>query len=160
MNVGVPTVIALLWAIVVSGCAGNEIAPATSAAPAPGNGDPLAALYAAPPAGGAFITVGDMEADIVAAADVPFYAADLLGYGYGAALVVPSVDDPWGAPFADLGLDLAASDAVPPPVDIDAHFAAAIAAAAAVDSPPLVWERGPEMQQPLDGWEAPPLDAK
>ena len=156
MKVGVPVIVIALVAILVMGCAGNEIAPATS--DAPGNGDPLAALYAAPPAGDAFITVSDMEADIVAAADVPIYAADSYGYGYAAALVVPSVD-PWGAPFADLGLDLAASDAVAPPVDIDAHFAAAIAAAAA-DAPAVVWERGPETQQLPEGWEAPPLDAK
>ena len=152
MNVGVPSVIALLWAIVVSGCAGNEIAPAATS-PAPGNGDPLAALYAAPPAGAAFITVS-----AVAAADVPFYAAD--SYGYAAELVVPFVDRPWGAPFEDLGLDLAASDAVPLPVhvDLDAFFAEAIAAAAAA---PVAWERGPESQRPLpEGWEAPPLDAK
>ena len=156
MKVGVPVIVIALVAILVMGCAGNEIAPATS--DAPGNGDPLAALYAAPPAGVAFITVSDMEADIVAAADVPIYAAD--SYGYAAALVVPSVDT-WGAPFEDLGLDLAASDAVALPVhvDIDAHFAAAIAAAA-VDAPAVVWERGPETQQLPEGWEAPPLDAK
>ena len=154
MKVGVPVIVIALVAILVMGCAGNEIAPATS--DAPGNGDPLAALYAAPPAGAAFITVSDIEADIVAAADVPIYAAD--SYGYAAALVVPSVD-PWGAPVADLGLDLAASDAVAPPVDIDAHFAAAIAAAAGA-APAVVWERGPETQQLPEGWEAPPLDAK
>lgn len=158
MKLGVPSVIALL-AIIVIGCTGgNEIAPATSDAPAPGNGDPLAALYAAPPADVAFVTVADVEADIVGPDALPFDPFYL--YGYGAALVVPSVV-PWGAPFEDLGLDLAASDAVPLPVhvDIDAHFAAAIAAAAA-DAQPVVWERGPETQRLPEGWEALTLDAK
>ena len=160
MKVGVPIIVIAMVAILVMGCAGNEIAPATSDAPAPGNGDPLAALYAAPPAGAAFITVSDVEADIVGPDALPF--DPFYGYGYAAELVVPFVDRPWGAPFEDLGLGLAASDAVPLPVhvDIDAHFAAAIAAAAA-DAQPVVWERGPETQQPLpEGWEAPPLDAK
>ena len=148
MNVGVPSAIALLWVIFVSGCAGNEIAPA-EAASAPGDSDPVAALYAAP-TDVAFFTVSDIRADIVGPGDVPF--ATLYGYGYAAeGALVP--------PFETLDLALAESDAVPPPVDIDAFFAEAIAAAAA-DSPPLVWERGPEMQQPITGWEAPPLDAK
>ena len=155
VKLGVPSVIAL-GAIIVMGCAGTDIAPATSdAAPAPGNGDPLAALYAAP-ADVAFVTVSDGPVGL------PLDAYAFLGYGYAAELVVPFVDPPaWDAPFEDLGLDLAASDAVPLPVhvDLDAHFAAAIAAAAA-DSQPVVWERGPETQQPLEGWEAPPLDAK
>ena len=149
MNVGVQSVIALLGAIIVMGCAGSEIAPADSAATAPGIEDPVAALYAAP-ADVAFFTVSDIRADIVGLGDVPF--ATLYGYGYAAeGALVP--------PFETLDLALAESDAVPPPVDIDAFFAEAIAAAAA-DSPPLVWERGPEMQQPITGWEAPPLDAK
>ena len=158
MNVGVPSVIATMLAIIVIGCTGgNEIAPATSAAaPVPGNGDPLGALYAAP-ADVAFITVSDVEADIVGPADLPFDAYALLGYSYAAELVPVAADygPAWGAPFETLDLELAATDAVPPPVDIDAHFAAAIAA---VDVPAVVWERGPEMQ--LEGWEAPPLDAK
>ena len=86
MNVGVPSLIAL-WAIIVSGCAGNEIAPAVSAATAPGNGDPVAALYAAP-ADVAFITVSDITADLVGPDDVPFDAA-FLGYRYAAELVTP-----------------------------------------------------------------------
>ena len=154
MKLGVPFVIALL-AIIVIGCTGgNEIAPATSdATPAPGNGDPLGALYAAP-ADVAFVTVSDGPVGL------PLDAYTFLGYGYAAELVVPFVDPPaWDAPSEDLGLDLAASDAVAPPVDIDAHFAAAIAAAAA-DAPPLVWERGPETQQLPEGWEAAALDAK
>ncbi len=158
VKLGVPFIVIALVAILVMGCTGNEIAPATSdAAPAPGNGDPLAALYAAP-ADVAFVTVADVQADIVGPDALPF--DPFYGYGYAAELVLPSVD-PWGAPFADLGLDLAASDAVPLPVhvDLDAHFAAAIAAAAA-DSQPVVWERGPETQQLPEGWEAPPLDAK
>ena len=151
MNVGVPSVIALLWVILASGCAGNEIAPAESAATAPGDSDPVTALYAAP-ADVAFFTVSDIRADIVGPDAVPFDGITLYGYGYAAeGALVP--------PFETLDLALAESDAVPPPVDIDAFFAEAIAAAA-VDSPPLVWERGPEMQQPLTGWEAPPLDAK
>ena len=89
MNVGVPSLIAL-WAIIVSGCAGNEIAPAVSAATAPGNGDPVAALYAAP-ADVAFITVSDITADLVGPDDVPFDAA-FLGYRYAAELVTPFVD--------------------------------------------------------------------
>ncbi len=156
MKVGVPIIVIAMVAILVMGCAGSEIAPATSDAPAPGNGDPLAALYAAPPAGAAFITVADVDSVGPDALSFdPFYH-----YGYAAELVVPSV--PWGAPFEDLSLDLAASDAVALPVhvDIDAHFTAAIAAAA-VDAQPVVWERGPETQQPLpEGWESPPLDAK
>ena len=148
MHVGVPSVIALLWVIVISGCAGNEIAPATSDAPAPGDSDSVTALYAAP-TDVAFISVSDIRADIVGPDGVPF-AATFYGYAAEGALVPP---------FETLDLALAESDAVPPPVDIDAFFAEAIAAAAA-DSPPLVWERGPEMQQPSTGWEAPPLDAK
>ena len=65
MHVGVPSVIALLWVILVSGCAGNEIAPAQeAAAPAPGDSSPVTALYAAP-TDVAFITVSDIRADIV-----------------------------------------------------------------------------------------------
>ena len=163
MHVGVPSVIALM-AILITGCAGNEIVPAASAAPTPGNGDPLAALYAAP-TDVAFISVSDIRADIVGPDGLPLDAYyTFLGYGFepAAEVVLPLTDplDPvWGAPFETLDLALAESDAVPPPVDIDAFFAEAIAAAA-VDAPPLVWERGPEMQQPLTGWEAPPLDAK
>ena len=87
MHVGVPSVIALLWVMLISGCAGNEIAPAESAAPAPGDSAPVAALYAAPP-NGAFLTVGDVTADIVGPDDVPFDAT-FLGYGYAAELVTP-----------------------------------------------------------------------
>ena len=65
MHVGVPSVIALLWVILVSGCAGNEISPAQeAAAPAPGDSSPVTALYAAP-TDGAFVTVSDIRADIV-----------------------------------------------------------------------------------------------
>ena len=148
MHVGVPSVIALLWVVLVSGCAGNEIAPAKATAP---GWDSNPALHAAP-TDVAFFTVSDIRADIVGPDAVPFDGITLYGYGYAAeGALVP--------PFETLELALAESDAVPPPVDIDAFFAEAIAAAA-VDSPPLVWERGPEMQQPLTGWEAPPLDAK
>ena len=88
MHVGVPSIIALVWVILVSGCAGNEIAPAEkSAAPAPGNGDPVTALYAAP-ADVAFITVSDLTADLVGPDDVPFDTA-FLGYRYAAELVTP-----------------------------------------------------------------------
>ena len=88
MNVGVPSLIAL-WAIIVSGCAGNEISPAVSAATAPGNGDPIAALYAAP-ADIAFITVSDISAAIVGPADVP--PAAFLGYSYEPEMVAPFVE--------------------------------------------------------------------
>ena len=157
MKLGVPSVIALL-AIIVIGCTGgNEIAPATSAAaPATGNGDQLAALYAAP-ADVAFITVAD-----VGPADLPNEAYAFLGYGYGygygyaAEMVVPFVDPPaWDAPFKVLDLDLTAADAVAPPVDVDALFAAAVAASAAGGYAP-----GPETQHPLDDWPPAPLDAK
>ncbi len=155
-QLGVPIIVIALVAIIVMGCTGNETAPATSdAAPAPGNGDPLAALYAAP-ADVAFVTVSDGPVGL------PRDAYTFLGYGYAAELVVPFVDPPaWDAASEDLGLDLAASDAVALPVhvDIDAHFAEAIAAAAA-DASPLVWERGPETQQLPEGWEAAALDAK
>ena len=80
MNVGVPSVIALMWVMLISGCAGNEIAPAEDSAP-------VATLYAAPP-NGAFLTVGDLRADIVGPDDVPFDAT-FLGYGYAAELVTP-----------------------------------------------------------------------
>ena len=91
MHVGVPSIIALVWVILVSGCAGNEIAPAEqSAAPAPGDGDPITALYAAP-ADVAFITVSDLSADIVGPDDVSFDAT-FFGYRYAAELVPPFVD--------------------------------------------------------------------
>ena len=150
MKLGVLSVIATLLAIIVIGCTGgNEIAPATSdAVPVPGNGDPLAALYAAP-ADVAFVTVSDGPAGL------PLEAYAFLGYGYAAELVVPFVDPPaWDAPFEVLDLELAAADALAPPVDLDAFFTAAIA-----DAAPVVWERGPETQQFAD-WPAPPLDAK
>ena len=112
MQVGVPSVIALMWVVIVSGCAGNEIAPAESAAPAPGDSDPVAVLYAAP-ADVAFITVGDIAADLVGPDDVPFDAA-FLGYSYTAEL---------GAPFEVLDNGtlspppvLAGPEAVAPPV--------------------------------------------
>ena len=85
MNVGVPFI--ALWAFIVVGCAGNEIVPAASAAPAPGDSDPVAALYAAP-ADVAFITVSDISADIVGPDDVPFDAT-FLGYRYATASVTP-----------------------------------------------------------------------
>ena len=102
MNVGVPSLIALMWVVIVSGCAGNEIAPAESAAPAPGDSDPVAALYAAP-ADVAFITVSDITADIVGP-DVVSFDTTFLGYGYAAEL---------GAPFVD---HLDDNDTLPPPV--------------------------------------------
>ena len=105
MHVGVPSVIALLWVILVSGCAGNEIAPAESAAPAPGDSDPVTALYAAP-TDVAFITVSDIRADIVGPDGVPFDV--LYGYGHAAeGALVP--------PLEDLALALTEADAVAPP---------------------------------------------
>ena len=149
MKLGVLSVIAL-GAIIVMGCAGNEIAPATADAPAPGNGDPLAALYAAAPADVAFVTISDGPVGL------PLDAYAFLGYGYTAELVVPFVDPPaWDAPFKVLDLDLTAADAVAPPVDVDALFAAAVAASAAGGYAP-----GPETQQPLEDWPPAPLDAK
>ena len=157
MKLGVPTTVIALMAILITGCAGNEIVPAASAAPTPGNGDPLAALYAMP-ADAAYITVSDIEADIVGPDGLPF--DPFYGYGYAAELVVPfaDYDSAWGAPFETLDLALAEPEAVAPPLHVDID--AAYIAAAAADSPPLVWERGPEVQQPPAGWEAPPLDAK
>ena len=170
MNVVVPCLVAL-GALMVAGCAGTEIAPADSAATAPEDGDPIAALYAAP-ADVAFITVSDVRADIVGPADGPSGAA-FFGYSYEAELVTPFVDHLDGDPLPppsltgqetvappafDTGptilslLALAAADAVAPPVDLDAFFTAAIADGER--------ERAPEMQHPLVGWEAPPLDAK
>ena len=165
MKIGVLSVIATMLAIIVINCAGTEIVPA---APVPlsanGNGDPLAALYAPPPADVAFITVADdmdVEADIVTAADVPFDAANFFLFGYGYELVLPFAEAPaWDAPLEVLDLELAAADAVARPVvhvDVDARFAEALAAAAAADAQQVV-ERGPEMQ--LEGWEAAALDAK
>ena len=161
MKLGVLSVIATLLAIIVINCAGNEIVPATPA-PVPGNGDPLAALYAAPPADVAFITVGAMEAEIVGPADLPLDPLYLYGF---ADLVLPFAETTpaWDAPLEVLDLELATADAVALPVhvDIDARFVEALAAAAAAaDAQPVVVERGPEMQQPLEGWEAAPLDAK
>lgn len=148
MKLGVLSVIATLLAIIVIGCTGgNAIAPATSdAAPAPGNGDPLAALYATP-ADVAFVTVSDGPAGM------PLDAYAILGYSFAAAPDVMPVAYEADATLAYL--DLTAADAVVPPVDLDAFFTAAIAAAA-----PVVWERGPETQQPLEDWPPPPLDAK
>ena len=155
MHVGVPSVIALLWVMLVSGCAGNEIAPAESAAaPAPGDSSPVAALYAAP-ADVAFFTVSDIRADIVGPGDVPF--ATLYGYGYAAEGAQVS-------PLEDLALALTEADAVAPPfnvdVDLDAFFASAIDASVIDDHAPVVWERAPEMQRA--GWDSlsPPPDAK
>ena len=135
MQVGVPSVIALVWVMLVSGCAGNEIAPAESAAPAPGDSAPVAALYATPP-NGAFLTVGDLRADIVGPDDVPFDAT-FIGYGYAAELVTP-----FDATFIDHD-----NAALAPHEEVPGRAAAPVLA-------------GPEMQQPLTGWEAPPLDAK
>lgn len=176
MNVVVPCLVAL-GALIAVGCAGTEIAPADSAATAPEDGDPIAALYAAP-ADVAFITVGDIRADIVVPTDGQ-HAAAFLGESFFAAVTVPFVDHLDGYPLPPPSLTgpravappahvagpdilsllaLDASDAVAPPVDIDAFFAAALAGIAD-DHPPVVRERGPEMQQP-QGWVAPPLDAK
>ena len=150
MNVAVVSVIVLLGAILASGCAGEKIAPAESAAPAPGASDPVAALYAAP-ADVAFFTVSDIRADLVGPGGVPL--DPLYGYGYVAeGSPVPSLED--------LALTLTAAEAVAPPfngdVDLDAFFTAAVPAAADA----VVWERAPEMQRA--GWDslsAPP-DAK
>ena len=140
MQVGVPSVIALMWVVIVSGCAGNEIAPAESAAPAPGDSAPVAALYAAPP-NGAFLTVGDVTADIVGPDDVPFDAT-FLGYGYAAELVAP-----FDATFIDH--DNAAELA--PHKEVPGRAAAPVLA-------------GPEMMAPPahdSGWHSlPPPDAK
>ena len=141
MNVGVPSVIALMWAILVSGCAGNEIAPAEkTAAPAPGDSDPVAALYAAP-TDVAFFTVSDLRADIVGPDGVPFDAT-FLGYGYAAELVAP-----FDATFIDH--DHAAELA--PHKKVPGRAAAPVLA-------------GPEMMAPPahdSGWHSlPPPDAK
>ena len=159
----VTSVMVALLAILVIGCTGEGIAPATSAAPAPvpADSDPLAALYAAP-AGAAFIHVSDVAPDSVGPGDLPLEAYAFLGYSFAAAadVVVPVEFHTATATLAPFGylvdLSLAESDAVPPPVDLDAFFSAAPAASADDE-----WERAPEMQQPpLVGWEAPPLDAK
>ena len=140
MHVGVPSVIALLWVMLISGCAGNEIAPAESAAPAPGDSAPVAALYATPP-NGAFLTVGDLRADIVGPDDVPFDAT-FLGYGYAAELVTP-----FDATFIDH--DNAAL--APHEEEVPGRAAAPVLA-------------GPEMMAPPahdSGWHSlPPPDAK
>ena len=151
MHVGVPSVIALLWVIFVSGCAGNEITPAKSAAPAPGSRNPITALYAAP-ADVAFISVSDIRADIVGPDGVPFDAITLYGYGYAAeGALVP--------PLEDLALALTEANAVAPPfnvdIDLDAFFASAID-----EHAPVVLERAPEMQRVGPDILSPPLDAK
>ena len=151
MNVGFLTVIALCGLILI-GCTGTEIAPDDSAATAPGIGSPGTALYAAP-ADVAFITVGDIRADIVGPDELPFAT----GYGYYTAELVTA-----HPPLEELALALTAAEAVAPPfhgdVDLDAFFSAAVPA---VDKhTPVVWERAPEMQRA--GWDtlSPPPDAK
>ena len=146
MNVGFLTVIALCGLILI-GCTGTEIAPADSAATAPGIGSPGTALYAAP-ADVAFVTVSN-----IAGPDGLLFDT-LYGY-YAAELVTPAPS------LEDLDLALTAAEAVAPPfndVDLDAFFSAAVPA---VDKhTPVVWERAPEMQRA--GWDtlSPPPDAK
>ena len=150
MHVGVPSVIALLWVVLVSGCAGNEIAPAKAAAAAPG-WDSNPALHAAP-TDVAFITGSDIRADIVGPGAVPFDGITLYGYGYAAeGALVP--------PLEDLALALTEADAVAPPfnvdIDLDAFFASAID-----EHAPVMLERAPEMQRVGPDILSPPLDAK
>lgn len=148
MNVGICSVIALCGLILI-GCAGTEIAPAESAATAPGIGSPGTALYAAP-ADVAFITVGDSAGPN----GLPF---DII-YGYYTAELVTA-----HPPLEELALALTAAEAVAPPfnvvdVDLDAFFTAAVPAAD--QHTPVVWERGPEMQRVDPAIIAPPPDAK
>ena len=135
MNVGVPSVIALLWVILVS-CAGNEIVPAEkSAAPAPGDSSPITALYAAP-TDVAFITVSDIRADIVGPADVPF-AATFYGYGHAAELVTPFVirDTALTAPDA---FSYVHAEGVAPFADLDnGTLAPPVLAGPETETPPL-----------------------
>ena len=94
MHVGVPSIIALLWVILVSGCAGNEIAPAENRPrQRQGMEQPITALYAAP-ADVAFITVSDLTADIVGSRTTcRSMPSPLTATGYAAelALVPPFV---------------------------------------------------------------------
>ena len=124
MHVGVPSVIALLWVIFVSGCAGNEITPAKSAAPAPGSRNPITALYAAP-ADSAFVTVSDVSTDIVGPDDVSF-PVTFLGSGYAVEVLapVPAVNDGSVLPIAHAGPESVAPpahdagpDILSPPLD-------------------------------------------
>ena len=121
----------MLAILVIGGCTGEEIAPATSAAPAPEDSDPLAALYAAPAGAAAFIHVSDMAAESVGLGDLPRDAYAFLGYGFAAAadVVVPVEFHTATATLAPFGylvdLSLDEADAVPPPVDLDAFFTAA-----------------------------------
>ena len=99
MHVGVLSVIALLGIIVI-GCAGDAIAPADSAAAAPGEDSNLIpALYAAP-ADIAFVTVSEVSADIVGPDDATF-----LGSGYAVEVLapVPAVNDGSVLPIAPAG---------------------------------------------------------
>jgi len=150
MNVGICSVIALCGLILI-GCAGTEIAPADSAATAPGIVEDPAALYAAV-ADVAFITVGDIRADSAGPNGLPF-----VGYGYYTAELVTA-----HPPLEELALALTAAEAVAPPyhvdVDLDAFFSAAVPAAD--QHVPVVWERGPEMQRVDPAIIAPPPDAK
>ena len=153
MNVGFLTGIALCGLILI-GCTGAGIAPADSAATAPGIvEDPVAALYAAP-ADVAFITVGDIRADIVGPDELPFTT----GYGFYTAELVTA-----HPPLEELALALTPAEAVAPPfnvvdVDLDAFFSAAVPAAGV--AAPVVWERAPQMQRVDPAIITPPLDAK
>ena len=152
MNVGFLTGIALCGLILI-GCTGAGIAPADTAATAPGIvEDPVAALYAAP-ADVAFITVSDIRADIVGPDELPFAT----GYGFYTAELVTA-----HPPLEELALALTPAEAVAPPfhgdVDLDAFFSAAVPAAG--DAAPVVWERAPQMQRVDPAIIAPPLDAK
>ena len=145
MHMGVFSVIVLLGAILASGCTVEK-----PAATAPEDGDPTAALYAAP-ADVAFVTVSDIRTDIVGPDGLSFDTS----YGYAAELVTayPSLDE--------LALALTPAEAVAPPfngdVDLDAFFSAAVPAAG---NAAVVWERAPEMQRVDPAIIAPPLDAK
>ena len=151
MNVAVFSTLAL-GALLAIGCAGEEIATADSAAPAPGSSNPITALDAAP-ADVAFVTVSDIRADIVGPDGLPFDT--LYGYGYAAELVTA---DP---PLEELALALTPAEAMAPPfngdVDLDAFFSAAIPAAGQGS---VVWDRAPEMQRVDPAIIAPPPDAK
>ena len=162
MNV-VLSVIALCGLIVIGGCTGEEITPATSAAPVAAGQRPAGSAVRTRPQAPPLSHVSDVEVDLVGPGDLPRDAYAFLGYGFaaarrrgGAGRSTTPTPPPW-QPFGYLvDLSLAEADAVPPPVDLDAFFTAATAASADGE-----WERGPEMQQPpLVGWEAPPLDAK
>ena len=140
MHVGVPSVIALLWLIFVSGCAGNEISPAEqSAAPAPGDSDPVTA----PRPTSLFVTVSNISADIVGPDDVPF-AATFRGYGYATELV-PPFETRAAALTAPNAISYVHAEVVAPLADLDYGTPPPSVHAGPESAPPPANDAGPDI---------------